>query len=187
MMELPNLEELAFRESPAPLLVTEARRILQCNKAFAQLFGYDLEELRGELILKLYPNWADYYEIGERCLSVLRHQTDYEDERFMQHKSKEIFWARARGVTLTPQDPFKLMFWSFERIHHRLNKTADLTPREQEIATYTVNGLSCKETAAVLGISHRTVEIHRARLMKKLDAKNIAELVSRIIQVKSDH
>jgi DNA-binding CsgD family transcriptional regulator len=44
-----------------------------------------------------------------------------------------------------------------------------------------VNGLTCKEVARKLGISHRTVEVHRARLMKKLQARNSAELVSRII------
>jgi len=178
-----QLEELAFRESPSPLIMTEHRRILRCNKAFASLFGYSVEELTGELILKLYPCSADYYEIGERCLNALRHNTAYEDERFMQHRSKEIFWARARGVTLTPQDPFSLMIWNFDRIQHRPNKTASLTPREQEIAGFIVNGLTCKETASELGISHRTVEVHRGRLMRKLNAKNTAELVSRIILV----
>lgn len=46
-----------------------------------------------------------------------------------------------------------------------------------------VNGLTCKEVAKKLAISHRTVEVHRARLMKKLQAKNSAELVSKIIFV----
>ncbi len=140
-----QLEELAFRESPSPLIITEHRRILRCNKAFASLFGYSVEELADELILKLYPCSADYYEIGERCLQALRHNTTYEDERFMQHRSKEIFWARARGITLTPQDPFSLMVWNFERIQHRPSKTASLTPREQEIAGFIVNGLTAKK------------------------------------------
>jgi len=184
-MSDPELEELAFRESPAPQIITQNRKILRCNHAFANLFGYTVEELTGELILKLYPCSADYYEIGERCLKALQDKNSYEDERFMQHRNKEIFWARARGITLTPQQPFKLMIWSFERIHRNLTKTADLTPREQEISGYIVNGLTCKETATALGISHRTVEVHRGRLMKKLAAKNTAELVSKIIMVTS--
>ncbi|MBF6618346.1 LuxR family transcriptional regulator [Pollutimonas thiosulfatoxidans] len=182
-MPSQNLEELAFRESPAPQIITERRHILRCNQAFAALFGYEVEELEGELILKLYPSSADYYEIGDRCLRALRDKTTYEDERFMQHRDRQIFWARARGVTLTPTEPFDLMIWSFERIHHNPIKTADLTRREQEISGYIVNGLTCKETAQVLGISHRTVEVHRGRLMKKLGAKNTAELVSKIIMV----
>jgi|SRR5690625_658386 len=184
-MDYSDLERLAFMESPAPQLVASERRIKECNKAFAALFGYEREELIGEAILRLYPSSADYYQIGERCLKALETNIHYEDERFMQHKNKEIFWARARGVTLTPEAPFRLMIWSFERIRHNLHKTTKLTPREQEISTYIVNGMTCKETAQELGISHRTVEIHRARLMKKLKAKNTAELVSKIIMVTS--
>jgi len=109
--------------------------------------------------------------------------TIYEVEQFMQHRNKQIFWARARGVTLTPNDPFEFMVWSFERIRHHDTRVVKLTPREREIAGYIVNGLTCKETAQILDISHRTVEVHRARLMKKLEAKNTAELVSKIVQV----
>ncbi|MNP54372.1 Tetrathionate response regulatory protein TtrR [compost metagenome] len=59
--------------------------------------------------------------------------------------------------------------------------TVNLTPREREISAHIVNGLTCKEIGRKLDISHRTVEVHRARLMKKLQAKNSAELVSKII------
>jgi len=184
-LELPasRLDSLTFEESPAAQIITNDRRILRCNKAFATLFGYSVEELENQLILKLYPTSADYHQIGERCLNALQASTRYEDERFMQHKSGQIFWARARGVTLTPDQPFKLMVWSFDRIRHNETKTTELTPREQEISGFIVNGLTCKETAAALGISHRTVEVHRARVMKKLGAKNTAELVSKIVMI----
>ncbi len=181
------LDELGFRESPSPQMVTENRRILRCNRAFAGLFGYTVEELRDVLVLKLYPSQSDYYEIGQRCFNAMRNKTSYEDERFMQHRNGEIFWARARGITLTPEDPFALMVWNFERIQYRPVKTASLTPREQEIAGFIANGLTCKETAARLGISHRTVEVHRGRIMRKLNAKNTADLVSQIIMVTSEH
>lgn len=178
-----ELEKLAFTESPVAQAITQHRKILRCNIAFADLFGYEAGELEGELILKLYPTSFDYYKIGERCRNALKNTKRYEDERFMQHKNQEIFWARAQGVTLTPSDPFTLMVWNFERIRHNETKAIDLTPREHEIAGYIVNGLTCKETGRALGISHRTVEVHRARLMKKLDAKNTADLVSKIVMV----
>jgi PAS domain S-box-containing protein len=182
-MRDPQLALLAFKESPAPQVVCSARRISECNHAFAHLFGYTREELVGESILKLYPSLSDYHEIGERCLAHLERNCYYEDERFMQHRSREIFWARARGITLTVHNPFDLMIWSFERIADTPLKTANLTRREREISSYVVNGLSCKEIAARLNISHRTVEVHRGRIMRKLDAKNTAELVSRIVMV----
>lgn len=178
-----QLDHIAFTESPAPLIITENRYIRRCNYAFAALFGYDTNELEGELILKLYPCRADFYAIGDRCRKAMENNKTYEDERFMQHRDGQIFWARARGITLTPADPFAQMVWSFDRIRHHDSRAVKLTPREQEIAGYLVNGLTCKETALELGISHRTVEVHRARLMKKLEAKNTADLVSKIIMV----
>lgn len=178
-----ELEELAFWESPAPQMVSKDRVIVDCNKSFARLFGYERKELLNQPVLKLYPSSADYYAIGDRCFRWLQNNVSYEDERFMQNKNKEIFWARARGITLTPESPYALMVWSFERIHNSLERTTDLTPREREISGYIVNGLTCKEAAQELGISHRTVELHRGKLMKKLGAKNTAELVSKIIMV----
>jgi RNA polymerase sigma factor (sigma-70 family) len=56
-------------------------------------------------------------------------------------------------------------------------KLARLTPREREILEHAVNGLHAKEIAAALGISPRTVEVHKTRIMEKLDVRNIAELV----------
>ena len=56
-------------------------------------------------------------------------------------------------------------------------KLARLTPREQEVLDHAVNGLHAKEIAAALGISPRTVEVHKMRIMEKLEVRNIAELV----------
>lgn len=181
--QLEDLERLAFQVSPAPQVITGNRRMLDLNVAFLDLFGFLREDLIGELILKLYPSQADYQAIGERSLSWLRHSKNgaYSDERFMQHRNGEVFWARANGFTLTPEDPFALMVWHFERMDRPFRATVNLTPREREISAHIVNGLTCKEIGRKLAISHRTVEVHRARLMKKLQAKNSAELVSKII------
>jgi RNA polymerase sigma factor (sigma-70 family) len=56
-------------------------------------------------------------------------------------------------------------------------KLARLTPREREVLEHAVNGLHAKEIALTLGISARTVEVHRMRIMEKLEVRNIAELV----------
>jgi FixJ family two-component response regulator len=54
---------------------------------------------------------------------------------------------------------------------------ASLTPREHEVLTQIVSCASNKEAALKLGISRRTVEIHRAHIMQKLGAKNSVDLV----------
>ena len=52
-----------------------------------------------------------------------------------------------------------------------------LTPRERDVLRQIVGGFSNKEAGRKLGVSPRTVEVHRARIMAKLGAKNAADLV----------
>lgn len=54
---------------------------------------------------------------------------------------------------------------------------APLTPREREVLRQIADGSSNKETGRHLGISSRTVELHRARINLKLGARNAADLV----------
>lgn len=56
-------------------------------------------------------------------------------------------------------------------------KIGRLTPRERDVMEHLVIGRSNKEIGLELGISPRTVEIHRARLMEKMAADNLAQLV----------
>ena len=56
-------------------------------------------------------------------------------------------------------------------------KLARLTPREREVLEHAVDGKHAKEIASALGISPRTVEVHKTRIMEKLEVRNIAELV----------
>ena len=52
-----------------------------------------------------------------------------------------------------------------------------LTEREHEVFQLVAEGLANKAIASELGISERTVEVHRAQVMKKLDARTLAQLV----------
>ena len=52
-----------------------------------------------------------------------------------------------------------------------------LTPRERDVLNEIANGASNKEAGRTLGISPRTIEVHRARIIEKLIAKNAADLV----------
>ena len=54
---------------------------------------------------------------------------------------------------------------------------AQLTPREREVLQLITNGQSNKEAGRLLGISPRTIEVHRARVMEKLGARNTADLM----------
>jgi two-component system response regulator FixJ len=57
-----------------------------------------------------------------------------------------------------------------------------LTPRERDVLHQITDGASNKEAGRHLGISPRTVEVHRARIMEKLGAKNAADLVRIVLK-----
>jgi DNA-binding CsgD family transcriptional regulator len=60
-----------------------------------------------------------------------------------------------------------------------------LTPRERLTLAHIVRGASSKEAARMLGLSPRTVEFHRANLMRKLGARNTADLVRKVFGSKA--
>lgn len=59
-----------------------------------------------------------------------------------------------------------------------------LTPREREIADRLVAGEANKAVAINIGLSERTVELHRARIMQKMGARGLAQLVQMLLQLK---
>jgi len=57
------------------------------------------------------------------------------------------------------------------------HRRASLTPREREVMSLVVTGLLNKQAAALLGISEVTLQIHRGKVMKKMKAASLANLV----------
>jgi len=64
-----------------------------------------------------------------------------------------------------------------DRIAVLRQRYASLTYREQEVMEHIVAGMSNRHLAEQLGVSDRTVEVHRARVMKKMEAESLPDLV----------
>jgi len=60
-------------------------------------------------------------------------------------------------------------------------RVGQLTPREREVMQLVVAGSSNREIAAELGLSVKTVEVHRARVMEKMEVDSLAELVRLVL------
>jgi DNA-binding NarL/FixJ family response regulator len=63
-----------------------------------------------------------------------------------------------------------------EANREKAERIASLTARELDVLQHVVAGRTNKETAGLLGISHRTVETHRENILKKLGVRSVAEL-----------
>lgn len=63
-----------------------------------------------------------------------------------------------------------------------MKRVSRLTPRESEVLGHVVAGRQNKEIARLLDISYRTVELHRTRMMEKMGARSLPELVAMAVQ-----
>lgn len=64
------------------------------------------------------------------------------------------------------------------------HRAARLTPREWEVCAQVVDGRLNKQIAAALGIREKTVKVHRSRVMAKLQARSVADLVRMVVRLR---
>jgi FixJ family two-component response regulator len=93
---------------------------------------------------------------------------------FLTKPLKEADLMRAIHAALAQDRVARLERAELAELHTRLSC---LTPREREVLPLIVSGLLNKQAAAELAISEITVQIHRGRIMKKMRAGSLAELV----------
>jgi len=167
---------LGFRMAPVALALSKHRIIHACNDAFATLFRREVEMLTGRSLAQIYPCVDDFAAVVDRWMAPLRERGLFADERFMKRSDGEIFWCRVAGQTLTPADPLALAVWSFTELPTPVHLDGALSRRERDVACHVARGRTSKEIAKLLGLSPRTVEGHRLRLMRKLQVRNAAEL-----------
>jgi PAS domain S-box-containing protein len=172
---------LAFDLAPVGLCVSRDRVIQRCNEAFAAMFGYRPDELQDRSLACLYPSSSEFEHTGVRGHAAMRETGGYSDERIMSRRDGTLFWCHVLGRSLDPADPFACAVWTFEDISSRRPVRADFTAREREVAQLLVTGQTSKQIARQLDISPRTVEAHRARLMRKLAVASHTEMISRLV------
>jgi FixJ family two-component response regulator len=69
------------------------------------------------------------------------------------------------------------------RRQQALERAARLTAREREVMLHISRGMTSEEIAARLALSHKTVAAHRARVMAKMQARSLAQLMSMALLV----
>ena len=70
-----------------------------------------------------------------------------------------------------------------EQRHREVSqRLARLTPRERQVLDLLVEGKASKMIAYLLGTSTRTIDVHRARVMEKMEAASLADLVRAVLE-----
>jgi FixJ family two-component response regulator len=98
-------------------------------------------------------------------------QKPFRDQDLIDRIQRALEKDRANRAALAERDLIRLRLES-------------LTPREREVLAMVTSGKPNKIMAADLGVSQRTIEIHRARVMEKMGAASLAHLVRMVIDLR---
>jgi PAS domain S-box-containing protein len=176
---------VAFDLAPIGLVISRNRLVEDCNQQLLDMFGATREQLVGRSFEVLYPTPAEFERTGQRIVASLNARGWYADERVMKRlggaRRGELFWCHVSGRALDPRQPHAAGIWSFEDLSSRRQVKADLTAREREIAALLIEGLTSKLIGKRLEISPRTVDVYRARLMRKYGAATTPDLVHKLL------
>jgi PAS domain S-box-containing protein len=179
---MPLTYRNAFEMAPIGLVLSAKRLIVDCNRQLLRMFGAERAQLLGRSFEVLYPSSAEFERTGARIVASLDAAGFYADDRIMKRlEPAQLFWCHVSGRALDPNDPHAEGIWSFEDLSAHRQLKADLTPREREIAALLIEGLTSKLIGRRLTISPRTVDVYRARLMKKYAAGSTPELIHKLL------
>lgn len=178
----------AFELAPVGLVISRQRLMLDVNRELLKMFGATREMLVGKSFELLYPSAAEFERTGERIAAQLDGAGRYSDERVMKRLGDaggalagELFWCHVSGRALDPERPHAQGIWAFEDLSSRRVLRVEFTPREREIAALLIEGLTSKAIGRRLAVSPRTVDVYRARLMRKTGAATTTELVHKLL------
>ncbi|MBL0720561.1 PAS domain S-box protein [Piscinibacter sp. Jin2] len=182
----------AFALAPVGLVISRERRMVDCNQAFCRIFRTHRELLIGQSFALLYPSHEEFERTGARIVARLDAEGHYADDRVMKRSPSdprgELFWCHVAGQALNPAAPHEAGLWSFEDLSDKravaplaADGRGALTAREREVAALLIEGQRSKQIGRQLGLSPRTVDVYRGRLLRKLSAASTTELVQKLL------
>jgi len=173
-----------FRHLPVAVIVARERIMIDCNSRALEMFRAQRNDIVGQSFSVLYPQQKDFTTTGRRLAPLIAKRAMFSDDRIMRRIDGSHFWVTVCGFGYNPKRPFELAIWTFTDSSEaptqpRIART--LTGRERDVAALLVHGMSSKEIGKELNISPRTVDIHRASLLRKYGVKATSDLVSRLL------
>ncbi len=164
-------------------------RCVWVNEKWCEITGYSFHNALGEGwrkalhpedIDRIFNEWKECSSIGQLFCSEYRFLRPDGTVRWVLGRATEQLDKEGKGIG------YSGVIVDITELRQRPNRSQTTlpacadpqpSPRELEVARLLAEGLSNKQVGAKLGISVRTVEAHRARLMRKLRIKSAAGLV----------
>ncbi len=172
----------AFDMAPIGLVISAKRLIVDCNRQVLAMFGARREQLIGQSFEVLYPSPAEFERTGARIVAALDGQGYYADDRVMRRVgSGEHFWCHVAGRALDPRRPACGRHLELrgpvgpapDQGRADAARAGDRRPADR--------GPDQQADRRRLAISPRTVDVYRARLMKKYAAATTTELIHKLL------
>ena len=188
-----RVKDRALSATPAGIVITDPRRednpIIYCNAAFEKITGYEAEKVIGQNCRFLQKDDRDQPELNQLRLAI-QQQKGCQVVLRNYKQDGTMFWNRLTIAPVHDESGLTHFLGIQKDVTDQLRiekdakaaavaaaKVAMLSPREKEVFEEVVLGRPNKSIARRLDISIKTVEAHRAHLMKKLHVRNLPDLV----------
>jgi two-component system response regulator FixJ len=192
LLEGLGFDVLAFDSADAVLAAADAvaaKAIRPCVLTDVRMPGRDGLQLHDALIARSL-SWPVVYMTGHGdvplAVAAMRKgaisflEKPFKDEA-LEQALREAF-SRPGGVTTAAPDPIPGSGNASSALPAGCAESLGrLTPRERQVLDLVVQGRLNKTIADILGISIKTVELHRANMMQKMGARSITDLMRRVL------
>jgi PAS domain S-box-containing protein len=177
------------------LIDVENKQLVTGNKSICQILNYKEVEIRHLIVTDIYLS-EDPLRVIEQLYKQVSGELAFAKDVPIKRKDGSVFYADINSVPLTFAGRTYLMSFFSETPSQRIKSVLQqstsfdsyashpLTETEIIVLKSIVKGMSNKEIAHLFHRSIRTIENHRAHIMKKLGVDSSVELVKRAVAMK---
>ncbi len=124
----------------AGIVYIKDRKILEFNQTFAEIFGYEREELLHQDVRLLFVNDSEYDLVGKKAYSMIDEQGSYASEQRFQKKDGTVFWVFYGAKAIIPNQSADGTIWVVNDISEQKNAEA-LLIAERNKANVTLSSI----------------------------------------------
>ncbi|MES3009362.1 MAG: LuxR C-terminal-related transcriptional regulator [Pseudomonadota bacterium] len=176
---------VAFERAPVGMLILREQTIVATNRALCTMFGIAADALIGARFGVLFHNNGALDELYSAMTKAVCHVGEYHGHLLARRCDAAVGDPALLGQVnvqyLSLDNAHRLLICSMSNLSQVAQDCSDLTPRERDVALLLRKRHTAKEIGKCLGISHRTVEVHRSKLMRKYGVHTVAELSQQLL------